>query len=138
MALTELVETYKFWGVVGMWAKELEADEEIVARVLAKAVIRDGLILNSIDPQLVENKKETKMELRGEPYIGYSGTNGGGMMVLKTDALDHLSAIVRRADKPKKELLQKEFFSKENFRSWLKQVDQEPPVFWFGAKKTNA
>lgn len=135
MALTELVETYKFWEVVSMWAEEINADEDIVARVLAKAVVREGLILNSIDPQTLKDKKNPNMELRGEPYIGYSSSKGNGMMVLNKEALAHLTAIVGKAEKPNPALLIHEFFNKENFKRWLEQAEQELPVFWFGSPK---
>ncbi len=49
MPLSQLVESFKFWDVVALWAKEQLDHEEVVARALAKAVICDGLRLNSVD-----------------------------------------------------------------------------------------
>src|ERR1700730_623198 len=62
------VESYKFWDVVTLWAKEQLEAEEVIARALAKAVIRDGLRLQSTD---IRWAKGAALELRGEPFVGF-------------------------------------------------------------------
>ena len=52
-----------------MWAKERLEHEEIVARALAVALIRDGLVLNSVDARWMEAKE--KVEFKGYPYVGF-------------------------------------------------------------------
>jgi hypothetical protein len=42
MLLSQHVESYRFWEVVTQWAQERLQHEHVVARVLAKAVVRDG------------------------------------------------------------------------------------------------
>jgi len=39
------VESYKFWDIVAFWAKEQLEPEAVIARALAKGVIRDEFIL---------------------------------------------------------------------------------------------
>lgn len=60
-------ESYKFWDVVALWAKEQLESEEVVARALAKAVIRDGLRLQSTDIRWV---KARAMEFEGTTIRG--------------------------------------------------------------------
>jgi hypothetical protein len=50
------VESYKFWDIVTLWAKEQLEAEEVIARALAKAVIRDGLRLQSTDIRWAKGK----------------------------------------------------------------------------------
>ena len=51
MTLGHKIESHKFWDVVTLWAKERLEHENLVARALATAVIREGLILHSTDPK---------------------------------------------------------------------------------------
>ena len=130
MSLSQLVETYKFWDVVTLWAKEQLDHEEIVARALAKAVICDGLLLNSVDKRWPKSDRES-MELKGYPYVGYCPVKGGEMMVLKVEALEHLLAIVRRAETPSRTVLAREFILQKDFAKWLGEAEQPLPSFWF-------
>ena len=130
MSLSHLVESYKFWDVVTLWAKEQLDHEEIVARALAKAVICDGLPLNSVDKRWPKGARD-KIELKGYPYVGYCPVQGGEMMILKVEALEHLLAIVRRAETPSRTVLAEEFILREAFARWSKAADQPLPSFWF-------
>ncbi len=130
MPLSQLVESYKFWDVVTHWAKERLEHEETVARALARAVICDGLILNSVDKRWAIGGRE-KMELKGYPYVGYSPISAGELMVLRAEALTHLLSVVQKAESPSRQLLSEEFIVREGFKRWLVWADQPFPAFWF-------
>jgi hypothetical protein len=130
MPLSQLVESYNFWDVVTLWAKEQLDNEGIVARALASAVICDGLALNSVDKRWLKGDRE-KIELRGYPYMGYCPVQGGEMMVLRVEALEHLLAIVRRAETPSRDVLAQEFVLQKDFAKWLGDSNHPLPSFWF-------
>jgi len=56
MSARHHVESLKFRDIVTRWAKEELASQEGTARALAKAVIRDGLRLNSTDLRWIKMK----------------------------------------------------------------------------------
>ncbi len=60
MSLSHLVESYKYWDIVVLWAKERLEHEDIVARALARGIICDGLKCESIDSRWF---KGNEMEL---------------------------------------------------------------------------
>ena len=122
------IESYKFWDVVTLWSKEQLEPEEIVARALAKAVIRDGLRLQSTD---IRWEKGASLELRGQPFVGFCAAPGCELSVLRAEALEHLLAVVRHAQRPSRTLLTDEFITKDDFRRWLGDTRQQPPAFWF-------
>ena len=134
--LSTQVESYKFWDVVTLWSKERLENEEIVARVLARAVICDGLILNSVDPRWVKSA-EGKGELKGYPYVGYCPVHGGELMILKAESLAHLLSIVREATSPSRDILSNEFVHREEFKCWLVWADEPYPAFWFSKDGTD-
>src|SRR5712691_10814896 len=90
------VESFKFWDIVTLWAKEELESEEIVARALAKGVVRDGLRLNSTDLRWVKGKA-LALALNGQPYVGFCAKPGVELCVLRAEALEHLLAVVREA-----------------------------------------
>ena len=51
MNLGHHVESYRFWDIVTQWARETLQHEIVVARALAKGVVRDGLRAQSVDPK---------------------------------------------------------------------------------------
>jgi hypothetical protein len=122
------VESYKFWDVVTLWAKEQLEAEEVVARALAKAVIRDGLRLQSTD---IRWAKGAVLELNGQPFVGFYAAPGSELSVLRAEALEHLLAVVRQARRPSRTVLTDEFITKDDFRRWLRATRQQPPAFWF-------
>ena len=131
MSLSQLVESYKFWDVVTLWARERLEHEDIVASALARGIIRDGLRFQSIDTRWAKNEK---LDFRGDPYVGFVAKPGQPMVVLRAEALEHLLTIVRTAKKPSRKKLKDEFVLKEDFKNWLEQTGQPLPSFWFSEK----
>jgi hypothetical protein len=130
MATRHQVESYKFWDIVTLWAKEQLEPEELVARALAKGIVRDGLRLNSTDLRWVKGKGSS-LSLNGQPYVGFCAVPGAELSVLRAQALEHLLAVVRQARRPSRRLLRDEFILRDDFRRWLRVTKQELPVFWF-------
>ena len=128
MAARHPIESHKFWDIVTLWAKEQLESEEVVARALAKGVVRDGLRLQSTDTQWTKGKA---MELKGQPFVGFCATPGAEMAVLRAEALEHLLGVVRQARRPSRSALKEEFITKDDFRRWLRNTKQELPAFWF-------
>jgi hypothetical protein len=128
MAARHQIESYKFWDIVTLWAKEQLESEELVARALAKGVVRDGLKLQSIDSQWTKAKA---MELKAQPYVGFCAVPGAEMAVLRAEALEHLLGVVRQARRPSRTALKEEFITKDDFRRWLQRTRQQLPAFWF-------
>ena len=129
--LTPFIETYRFWDVVSLWARDRLEHEDIVARALAHAVILDGLKIQSIDPRWVKGNDD-HIEFKGYPYVGFCAKPGAPMCLLRADALEHLLSIVRMADVPSREQLTEEFISREDFRAWANEKNIALPHFWFG------
>ena len=113
-ALSRLVETYKFWEIVTQWAKERLEHEDVVARALRRAVICEGLPLNSVDERWVPGSGDGP-SLRGYPYVGYCPVADGEVMMLRAEALEHLLRIVREAVVPCRERLANEFIRRKDF-----------------------
>ena len=131
MSASQSVESYRFWDVVTQWARESLEHEQVVARALARGIVRDGLRFKSVDTKWLKPGK-TEDPLLGYPYVGYCAKPEGQLVVLKAEVLEHLLAIVERAEIPAHDLLQEMFVSREDFRNWLQQTQQKLPVFWFG------
>ncbi len=130
--LSQYVESFKFWDVVTLWAKERLEHEEIVARVLAAGIIREGLIIQSRDSRWMEvGSGSGKEELKGYPYVGYCAEPGGPMAILRASALEHLLAIVNRAEMPDRNKLGDEYITREDFRSWMIKKNETLPSFWY-------
>ena len=53
------------------------------------------------------------------------------MVVLRVEVLEHLLAVVRRAETPSREILSQEFIHRNDFAQWLNDVNQSLPSFWF-------
>lgn len=130
MSLTEQIESYRFWELVNLLAQEQSLNEDIVARALVTAVVRDGVLMNSVDPKWLKVNKGD-LEMKGEPYVGYCSTPGDEVMVLKSNVLEHLLAVVRQGAPVSKAVIQQEFVKKEDFRQWALCTDQALPYFWF-------
>ena len=130
MTLGHKIESHKFWDVVTLWANERLENENLVARALTTAVVREGLMLNSTDPKWLKGN-DGKFELRGTPYVGYDPLGAGEVMILKTETLEHLLAVVRAAREPDKSKLSDEFIFRSDFARWLIWSGEEWPRFWF-------
>jgi len=130
--LTQFVESYRFWDLVTLWARERLEHENIVASTLARGVVCDGLKLQSVDDRWVEGN-DRAVEFRGFAYVGYRADPNAPMCVIRATALDHLLGIVNRAEVPLPERLSEEFLLRNDFRDWLLGLDLRLPTFWFGA-----
>ncbi|HET7766872.1 MAG TPA: hypothetical protein VFK92_17435 [Burkholderiales bacterium] len=124
------VESFRFWDIVTLWAREELEAEEVIARALAKGVIRDGLRLNSTDLRWVKGKSSA-LALNGQPYVGFCAKPGGDLCVVRGEALSHLLAVVREAKRPSRRALREEFIFRDDFRRWLRSTKQALPAFWF-------
>lgn len=128
MNLAHHVESYRFWDIVTQWARESLQHEQIVARALAKGVVRDGLHLQSVDPRWAN---KGTFELLGLPYVEYVAKDGNIPIFIRSSALNHLIDVVENGAAPNPNLLFEEFISKQDFGAWLRQVHIELPLFWF-------
>jgi hypothetical protein len=126
--LSRHVESYRLWEVVTQWARERLEHETVVARVLAKGVLREGLRAQSVDPRWLN---VGSFELKGAPLVGYVARQGDLPIFLRAMALAHLQAIVERAAVPEPELFADEFITKQDFYAWLIRSHIRPPSFWF-------
>ncbi len=134
-ALSPRVESYRFGDVVRLWARERLAHEITVARALARAVVCDGLRLQSIDARWLESNatagQARPVEFRGYPYVGYAARPEGQLSVLRISALNHLLDVVVRGKEPDLRSLFEEFIMREDFRAWLLGQHLPLPEFWF-------
>jgi hypothetical protein len=131
---SQLVETYKFWDVVSLWAREQLQHEQIVARALARGVVVDGLRFQSVDPRWVKADRS----LTGYPYVGYAARPDAQPVLLRAEALEHLLGVVRTAAEPLRDALTEEFVSRQDFRVWLEATKQALPSFWFDVSDTSS
>lgn len=128
--ISQLIETYRFPDVVTLWARERLENEAIVACALARAVICDGLRLQSIDERWANSPGRT-IEFLGYPYVGYTARPNGSMSILRASALDHLFAIVERGKEPELNKLHEEFIDRNDFHDCLLSVGLPLPRFWY-------
>jgi hypothetical protein len=124
---SQIVESYKFWDVVSFWGRERLVHEVIVARELARGIVRDGLRFQSSNPQWLKSSGE----LKGYPYIGYTAVQGEKPLILRAETLEHLLGVMRETVDPSKIILTNEYVTKTDFRKWLVRTGQSLPVFWF-------
>lgn len=129
MVLSQHVESFRFWDVVEQWAQERLEHEHVVARAMARGVVRDGLRLQSVDPQWVN---QGTFELRGAPLVGYVAREGCLPIFIRSSALVHLRHVVERAATPDRQVLTEEFVTKQDFPTWLAHSRLPVPSFWFG------
>ena len=130
MTLGHKIESHRFWDIVTLWAAERLENETLVARALATAVVRDGLVLHSTDPRWLKTQDD-KLELRGTPYVGYDPLGSGETMILKAETLEHLLGVVRAAKEPDRAKLGDEFVFRADFARWLIWSGETWPRFWF-------
>ena len=135
MSTRHQVESFRFWDIVKLWAREELESEELVARALAKGIIRDGLRLSSTDLRWIRGKPSA-LALNGQPYVGFCAKPGGELCVLRAEALEHLLGVVREAKRPSRKALHEEFILREDFRHWLRSTKQALPAFWFSSGGT--
>jgi hypothetical protein len=128
MLLSQHVESYRFWEVVTQWAQDKLRHEHVVARVLAKGVVRDGLRVQSVDPRWLT---PGTFELRGAPLVGYVAGEGMLPVFIRASALTRLRGVVERAAAPQAAALYEEFMTKQDFHAWLTRWGLALPAFWF-------
>jgi hypothetical protein len=126
--LSREVESYRFWEVVTQWARERLEHELVVARALARGVIREGLRAQSVDPRWL---RPGTFELRGAPLVGFVARPGGLPVFLRRTALEHLREVVERAVLPDPQRLEEEFIAKQDFQAWAEGAGHQLPGFWF-------
>ena len=126
MKVSQLVESYKFWDVVALYARERLEHDSVVARALARGVVVDGLRLQSVDAGWLDAARS----LTGYPLVGYSA-KGDTPVLLRAEALEHLLSVVRAAVEPQRDALEQEFVKREDFARWLTDTGQPLPEFWF-------
>jgi hypothetical protein len=129
MSLTQHVESYRFWEVATRWAAERQEEAHLVARAMARGVVREGLRVQSVDARWC---KPGTFELRGAPLVGYVAIEGALPIFIRAAALAHLRNVVERAATPDPKSLFEEFVTKQDFRAWLVQWDIARPHFWYG------
>jgi hypothetical protein len=132
MSLSQHVESYRFWDIVSLWAEERQEHEQVVARALARGVVRDGLRMQSVDPRWMN---PGTFELRGAPLVGYVAREGALPIFIRTSALGHLRSIVEKAATPDRQQLSEEFVTKQDFLAWLAYSQLPVASFWFGAAR---
>jgi hypothetical protein len=124
---SQLVESYRVWEVVTQWAQDRLQHEHVMARVLARGVIRGGLRVQSVDPRWTD---PGTFELRG-PIVGYVAREGALPIFIRRSALNHLQAIVEQAAIPDPHQLFEEFVTQQDFSAWLQHEGLGRPAFWF-------
>lgn len=130
MPLSRHVESYPFWELATRWAAERHEDVGVVARAMARGVLREGLRVQSVDSRW---SKPGTFDLRGAPLVGYVALEGVLPIFIRASALNHLRGIVERAAVPDPKALSEEFVTKQDFQAWLIQWDVPRPGFWFGS-----
>jgi len=96
-----------------------------------RGFVVDGLRVHSIDPRWTPGADPT-VEFKGYPYVGYCARPGLPLCIVRVEALQHLLAIVQRAETPAREKLMEEFVTREDFRRWIEGLGLQAPSFWFG------
>jgi|GEM_PF-792390 len=122
------IESYRIWDVISQWGRETLQHEIILARVIAKAVIRDGLRVQSVDPRWMTRGT---FELHGSPFVGYVARDGALPIFIRSSALKHLIDIVENAATPDRQALFEECVTRQDFKVWLEQAELPLPSFWF-------
>ena len=135
MFLSQHVESFRFWDVVNQWAQEQVVHEHVVARAMAKGVLRDGLRMQSVDPRWTH---PGTFELRGAPLVGYVAREGVLPVFIRVSALSHMRQIVERGAQPDPKLLFEEFVTKQDFGAWLARERLPVPHFWFAVAQREA
>jgi hypothetical protein len=128
------VESFKFADIMRHWARERLVHELVVARELARGVIREGLRLQSVDPNWT---KPTEV-FRGYPLVGYAARPELPPIVIRAEALEHLLSVDRAATDLDTRLVTAEFVTQDDFRKWLVATGRAMPAFWYGAGESLA
>jgi len=131
MELSAAVESYKFWDIVKLWARERLQHEVLISKRMAIGIIKEGLRFQSTDPKWL---KPSEVEL-SYPYIGYIAIPGEKPVILKAEVLEHLLSASRSDGDISSSIVNEEFVTKSDFKSWLVRTGQSFPDFWFENEK---
>jgi hypothetical protein len=131
---SQAVESYKFSDIVRLWGRERLVHDVIVARELAKGIIREGLRFQSINPKWLKSSAE----FRSYPYIGYVAREGDKPAIIRAETLEHLLQVMREAVDPDLRILSEESVLKADFRKWLVHTGRALPAFWFDANERSS
>lgn len=121
MDIKTQVESYKFWDVVSLWGRETLEHDVIVARKLAKGVIKTGLRFQSANPKWLKSNEE----LLSYPYIGYTSIPKEGPIIIKAEVLAHLINVAEEKVDPSEQILKDEVVLKND----LKMVSKDRAIF---------
>lgn len=127
MDVRGIIESYRFWDVVSLWARERLVHEVVVARELAKGVLEDGLRVQSVDPEWTTRGT---FDMAGNPYVGYVAKEGCLPIIIRASAMKHLTDIVEKGAEPNKDALFEEFILRTDFQAWLESTRSSPVEFW--------
>ena len=127
MDIKTQVESYKFWDIVNLWGRETLEHDVIIARKLAKGVIKTGLRFESTNPRWLKPNEE----LLSYPYIGYTAIATELPIIIKAEVLAHLIHVAEEQADPSKQILNDEFVLKNDFKKWLVRTGEAFPKFWF-------
>ncbi len=128
------VERFKFSDIVTHWGRERLVHDVLVARELARGIIREGLRFQSVDPKWT---KPTET-FRGYPLVGYSARQGLPPIMIRAEALEHLLSVERESKDPEMRVLHSEYVTKDDFREWFVHTGRSLPAFWFGQEERYA
>lgn len=133
---SEYVESYRFWDVVTLWARERLQHEVVVARHLAAGFLREGLPVHSQDPRWLSGAAG-QVELRGQPHVGFASRPGQAPVVIRASALEHLRAIAA-GEEPDRQRLHEEYINRPEFLAWVAREGLAPARFWTGLVQSGA
>ncbi len=119
------------WELAELWARDSGHSPIDTVRLLAGAIIYQGLLTNSKEAATLDLDSGA-LAFRGDPFVGYRATPESPLMVLRSTALRHLVAVARDGAAPRRGSLAQEFIQKSDFRTWLTVNGRALPAFWFG------
>lgn len=123
------VASFRFPEIVRHWARDRLVHELIVARDLARGVVREGLRCQSVDPKWLKSSES----FRGEPLVGYSARPGLPPVLIRERALQHLFAVARESCDLDWTQVHEEFVTRNDFRQWLVHTGRPMPAFWYAS-----
>ena len=125
------IESFRFADIVKHWGRERLVHDVVVARELARGIIREGLRFQSVDPKWTKSTEP----FRGYPLVGYSARQDLPPIIIRAEALEHLLRVEREAIDPDFLTLYPECVTKDDFRKWLVHTGRPLPRFWFGSEE---
>ncbi len=101
-----------------LWGRETLEHDVIIARKLAKGVVKNGLRFQSVNPKWLNSTEE----LLSYPFIGYTSIAAESPIILKAEVLAHLINVAEEKTDPSELVLKDEVVLKNDFKNgWLEQ-----------------